>query len=145
MTAALEERLQRLAAWADRFADGSFMPGTWVASTTRPDGVIQMGWYDLSDMGQSYVSEMYELGWVYAFDWSAWLGTAEGQRLSSGPGPIDSASSDDLARLLKAIIRGERFGDSQIEGAFRSGMLLAIARRAGELSDSLSGRQGGRR
>jgi len=133
MTAPNEERLRRLAAWADRFADESFTPGVWVESTTGPDGVIQLGWFDLSDAGQSFVSEMYELGWVYAFDWMAWLRSPEGKRLSSGPEPIGSASSDDLAKLITAIIRGERFGDGQIEGAFRSGILLAIARRADAL------------
>lgn len=143
MTAPLEARLQRLAAWADRIADESFTLGAWVASTTRPDGVIQMGWYDLSDMGQAFVSEMYELGWVYAFDWRAWLETPDGRRLSSGPAPIASASADDLQRLITAILRSERFGDGQIEGAFESGILLAIALRARVLSEDLSARQNG--
>lgn len=136
MTATLDERLRRLAAWADRLADPGFSFGAWVEPTRGDHGVIQVGWYDISDRGQQFVSEMYELGWVYSFDWMTWLETPAGRRLSSGPEHILSATADDLARLLTAIMRGERFGDGNIEGAFHSGILLAIARRARELVES---------
>ena len=102
-------------------------------STKGADGVIQLGWFDLSAAGQAFLHEMYELGWVHAFDWPTWMGTEEGRRLSSDPGAIASASADDLGRLLTAILRGERFSDGQIEGAFKSGILPAIARRAAAL------------
>lgn len=134
MTVPVERRLQRLAAWADRFADPSFAFGQWVPPTTGDDGVIQIGWYDVSDAGQAFVSEMYEFGWVYDFDWMGWLGTEDGRRLSSGPEPIAAASAEDLAKLLTAIIRGERFSDGELEGAYQSGILLAISRRAGTLA-----------
>ncbi|HEY6056870.1 MAG TPA: DUF6508 domain-containing protein [Candidatus Limnocylindrales bacterium] len=134
MTLALGERMRRLAAWADRFADPGFTFGQWVPATTGDNGVITLGWYDISDVGQRFVSEMYELGWVFDFDWMTWLGTPEGRHLASGPEFIASASADDLARLLTAIIRGERFGDGEIEGAYNSGILPAIARRARELA-----------
>ncbi len=133
MTAPLPERLQPFAAWAVRFADPSFNLGAWVPSRTRADGVIQVGWYEMGEAGQQFVSEMYELGWVYDFDWMKWLGTPQGQQLTRGPEPIATASAADLAKVLTAIIRSERFGDGQLEGAFESGILVAIARRAREL------------
>jgi hypothetical protein len=129
----IEERLRRLSAWADPLADPGFTFGEWVAPTTGADGVIQVGWFDISDAGQQFVSEMYELGWVYAFDWMKWLGTSDGRLLSSGPDAVASASAADLAKLLTAIIRGERFSDGELEGAFESGILTAIARRARQL------------
>jgi hypothetical protein len=101
--------------------------------TYGDDGVIHVGWYEISAEGQEFVSEMYELGWVYDFDWMTWLGTPQGQRLSAGPQPIAAANADDLAKLLTAIVRSKRFGDGQLEGAWKSGLLAAIARRAGEL------------
>ena len=125
-----EDRLRRLAAWADRFADPSFSVGEWVPSTTGADGVIHLGWFERSEAAQEFVSEMYRLGWVYSFDWMAWLQTPEGHRLSSGPDPVATATTEDLARLLTAIIRGDRFSEGQLDGAFRSGILQAIARRA---------------
>jgi len=131
--AALGERLRRLGAWADRFADPAFSFGEWVPARTGEDGVIAVPWFDISEAGQQFVSEMYELGWVYDFDWMTWLGTPEAQELSRDPEPIAAANADDLGKLLTAIIRGERFGDGQLEGAFHSGILLAIARRAQEL------------
>jgi hypothetical protein len=101
--------------------------------TYGDDGVIHVGWYEISAEGQEFVSEMYELGWVYDFDWMTWLGTAEAQALSATPEKVAAADADDLAKLLTAIVRSERFGDGQLEGALTSGLLLAIARRAGEL------------
>ena len=130
----LTERLQRLAAWTDRLADPAFSFGRWIPSWRSEDGVIHMPWFERSDAGQAFVSEMYELGWVHEFDWMAWLGTPHGARLASGPEEIASATADDLANLITAIVRGERFSDGEIEGAFHSGILLAIARRAGELA-----------
>lgn len=93
-----------------------------------------MGWFDLSDACQAFVSEIYELGFVHDFDWMQWLATPDGQKLASRPEAVATASADDLRKLLTAILRGERFGDGQIEGAFESGLLLAIARRAKALS-----------
>lgn len=83
MTVRLDEGLRRMGAWADPFADPGFSFGAWVAPTTGDDGVIQVGWFDISDAGQQFVSEMYELGWVYDFDWMNWLGTSDGRRLSA--------------------------------------------------------------
>jgi hypothetical protein len=128
------DALRRLSAWADRFADPAFSFGSWNPSRTGDDGVIMLGWFEMSDLGQAFVSEMYELGWVHNFDWNGWLATPEGQGLARDPEAVAAASADDLGRLLTAIIRSERFGDGQIEGAFDSGLLLAIARRAKELA-----------
>ena len=59
--------------------------------------------------------------------------TPEAQRLIRDPGEIAHASRDDLVYLMTAIIRGERFSDGEIAGAYERGTLLALARRAGEL------------
>ena len=95
-----------------------------------------MGSYEIGDEGQEFVSEMYELSWVDDFDWMTWLGTPEGQRLSAAPDAIVGADPEELGRLLTAILRSERFGDGQLEGALKSGLLVAIARRAAELATS---------
>jgi hypothetical protein len=120
-------------------ADPAFSTGTWTPSRTDDAGVIHLGWFDLSDACQAFVSEMYELGFVHAFDWRQWLAAPEGRDLARRPEAVATAGADDLARLLTAIIRSERFGDGQIEGAFESGLLLAIARRAEGLSRANNG------
>lgn len=134
MTVPLRERLERLAAWADRFADPAFSLGAWVEPREPEDGMTQIGWFEMSEAGREFVAEMYEVGWVSDFDWMAWLGTAEGKRLSSGPDAVGAASAEGLGTLLTAILRSERFGDGQIVAAHESGLLLAIARRAGQLA-----------
>ena len=133
------EALRRLGAWADRFAEPTFSAGTWTPSRTDDDGVIHLGWFDLSGAGQAFVSEMYALGFVHDFDWMQWLATPDGRNLAGHPEAVATASADDLGRLLTAIIRSERFGDGQIEGALESGLLLAIARRAQELAVASTG------
>jgi hypothetical protein len=81
---------------------------------------------------------MYELGFVHDFDWMQWLATPDGQDLAARPAAVATASADELGKVLTAIIRSERFGDGQIEGALESGMLLAIARRAEALTGAIN-------
>jgi hypothetical protein len=54
--------------------------------------VIHLGWFDLSDTCQAFVSEMYELGWVYTFDWQQWLATPEGQDLAGRPDAVAASA-----------------------------------------------------
>jgi hypothetical protein len=59
-----------------------------------------------------------------------WLRTGEGRALRDRPEALDTASPDDLARLLTAIVRSDRFVEGSMVGAFESGLLASIARRA---------------
>lgn len=128
------DRLLRLARWGDELARPDFSFGEWVPAWTDEAGVIHLGWYEQNEVARHFVSEMYQLEFVHVFDWMTWLGTPDGERFRSGPEAVATADAEDLARLLTAIIRGERFSDGQLEGAHESGILLAIARRAGELA-----------
>ena len=75
---------------------------------------------------------------VMGFDRMAWLRTPEGSALQSA-GAIERASSTDLARLVTAIVRGDRFVEGNIVGAFESGVLAAISRRAALLEEGRAG------
>ena len=69
----------------------------------------------------------------------AWLQTSDGVALSATPGAIDAiagASSADLARLVTAIRRGDRFMEGNIAGAIESGIVAAISRRAAVLLEA---------
>jgi hypothetical protein len=73
-------------------------------------------------------------GWVtMGFDWGTWLKTEDGQALRDRPEALSAASADDLAKLLTAIVRSDRFVEGSIAGAFESGLLARIARRASAL------------
>ncbi len=128
------DRLIRLAQWGDELARPGFSLGEWVPARTDEAGVIHVGWYELNDVAKRFVRDMYQLGFVHEFDWMTWLGTPEGAQFLTGPEAVATAGADDLARLLTAIIRGERFADGELAGAYESGILLAIARRAGVLA-----------
>lgn len=129
-----QERLRGLARWADELVRPDFAMGAWEASRETEPGVWTMPYYELGEEGTRFIRDIGRLGWVYPFDWMQWLQTPDGRRLSGSPDAVATASVADLAKLLTSIIRSERFGDGNIEGAFESGMLLAIVRRAGVLA-----------
>jgi hypothetical protein len=126
----LIERLAGLARWLSRFEDPAFTTGDWHASTTEQAGVIHMPWYEYGTEIRQFTAEMAALGWVHPFDWMAWAATPAGRRLLQGPASVASADAEDLSRLLTTIVRGDRFSEGEIAGAFEAGMLTAIARRA---------------
>ena len=65
---------------------------------------------------------------VMGFDWMTWLQTPHGVALSFAPAAIAGASSTDLARLVTAIVRGDRFVEGNLAGA------IAVRRRHSHLS-----------
>lgn len=70
---------------------------------------------------------------IDGFDWRTWLAGPAGARLRDDRAALAEATPEDLARLLTAIVRSDRFVEGSIAGAFESGLLTAIARRAARL------------
>jgi len=103
--------------------------GSWTPSRTREDGVIVMGHFTPSDEADAFLRDLGRVGLVRPFDWTAWLATPRGEELRQ-PAALATASPEELANLLTAIVRSERFSEGSLEGALESGLLLAIARRA---------------
>jgi len=62
---------------------------------------------------------------VYPFDWTAWDGW---RNYPDGPS-LAAAPVADAVRMVTRTVRGERFFDGAIEGALRSGTLVAATRR----------------
>jgi hypothetical protein len=134
-----QAQLRCLAAWLPVLEAPDFSPGHWEGGQTDAQGVIHMPWFEYDERiaawpgacdGESLI--------VMGFDWMKWMQTPEGQALSSGPaaiGAIAAASSADLARLVTAIRRGDRFVEGNLAGAIESGIVAAICRRAAALID----------
>ena len=97
--------------------------------------MISMPYFEYSEAVLAFIREMYELEWVHSLDWMAWAGTAEGQRLSSAPEAIATASEADLAKVLTTILRSDRFNEGALASAIEGGFVVAVARRAGVLAD----------
>ena len=101
--------------------------GHWFRPPPK-DGVLSMGWYELGPAGEAFRAAA--AGWILpGFDWRAWLETEEGSGLPK-PEAVAAATPEQLAMLLTAIVRSDRFVEGSIAGAFESGLLAAICRRA---------------
>ena len=97
-----------------------------------PPGTL--GYFVLGPAGEAFQGAVGRGGWVIAgFDWRTWLETPEGTAMRERPEAVADASIEQLARLLTAIVRSDRFVEGSIEGAFESGLLARIARRAAAL------------
>lgn len=131
------ERLRGLAAWADELARPDLVLGRWHPSWTDDRGVMHLGWYELTEAGLRFTSDAGRLGFIRPFPWMEWLETPRGRELAGSPDAVASATTEEVANLLTAIIRSERFSDGSIAGAHEKGLLLACARRAAVLAEAL--------
>ncbi len=64
-------------------------------------------------------------GLVVPYPWPKWSGI---ERHRGGAG-MDTAPVEDAVRMTTAVLRSERFGDGNIEGALQNGTLQAAVRR----------------
>ena len=127
----MDDGLRRLAAHLPTLESPEFSFGEWVPSWTDAAGHTHMPWYRFSPAAEAFLQDAGAL--VEPFDWPAWLATTDGQRLRD-PAAVATASVEDLRRLLTAVLRSDRFTEGSIAGAWESGLLLAIVRRARELA-----------
>ena len=132
----LIRRLRRLARYRPAL-EGRMDFGLWAGGERLADGSIQMPWFAFSDEAQAFIQSLYEAEWVQPFDWMAWLSTPEGRRLMSDRSEVEAASTEQLTRLVTALVRQDRFAEGALAAAYESGMLAAIARRAEELAADL--------
>jgi uncharacterized protein DUF6508 len=97
------------------------------------DGVHGLPFFRFGPAAEAFRAAVARGGWIVVFDWMAWLETDEGRALRDRPDALAAAAPDQLARLLTAIVRSDRFVEGSIAGAFESGLLARIARRAASL------------
>ena len=110
--------------------------GHWGGSETQPDGSITMPYYVFSAQAQELIAA---LPVTPSFSWPEWIKTPEAQMLLADHARIAEASADQLVKLTTAIVRSDRFTEGSIVGAFESGLLTAIVRRAQVLAKPVDG------
>jgi hypothetical protein len=104
------------------------------------DGIGSLGWFEFGPTAEVWRAAVGAGDWIVGgFDWRTWLAGDDGRSLRDDPGAIATATPDQLAWLLTAIIRSDRFTEGSIAGAFESGLLAAISRRALALLDNGAG------
>jgi hypothetical protein len=133
--AAQAQALEALAAFAPVFADPDTVFGSWVTVQPADGEASRLPFVELTDLAARFLRTCAEHGWVRAdTDWAAWSATPEAARLRDDPGALGGASSDDLADLLTALVRGDLFDDGRLLWAFESGLLRRITERAAVLA-----------
>lgn len=126
----LRARLRGMACFVPVFTKPGFQFGTWDHPEPRTSGIHVLPFCCLSDAGQEFYKAVYRLGWVTQFQWSEWMQTPEGRELTGSPSRIAEATPDQLAKVITAYVRGDRFTEGLLCSAFESGLLTAIVRRA---------------
>ena len=133
MDASARDRLRAIGTFVDELENPAFVAGTWHRSErTREDpNVWTMPWFELSPRALAFVTALG--GLVTVFDWPAWAQTPEAQALHDDRGVLAAATLEDLTKLVTAVLREDRFVEGALGASFESGLMAAIARRAGAL------------
>jgi hypothetical protein len=120
----LHERLRGLASFLPAFESAAFEFGRWRKSESSDDSVLTLPFFVLSETADAFVKTAYELGWVEpSFDWGTWMDTEEAQSLRDRPTSLAGATAEQLAHLLTAIIRQDRFEEGSLQASHQSGLL----------------------
>lgn len=135
LTPDVRERLRAIGAFRAELETPGFDAGRWHPSEPMIDDpdVRTMPWFELSDRGAAFVAALAGI-MISGFDWPSWMGTPEGQALSSDHAVVAAADPTQLSKLATAVIRSDRFNEGAIANCFDSGLMAAIARRAEALA-----------
>lgn len=134
-------QLRSLAACEGRLRAPGFTPGRWHDLERRSDGALHMPWFEHSPDMRALVAAMVAAIPELDRDWMSWAATSRGRQLLEDPGLVYGASPVELASLVTACVRGDRFTEGSLAEAVERGTLAAIFSRADELARSLE--QGG--
>jgi hypothetical protein len=123
-------RLARLARWLPELEKPGFDFGRWAGGDRTANGAIQMPYFDFSARALELLRDMP----VEVLDWGTWLQTDEAKSLLADHALIGSATAEQIVKLSTALVRGDRFSEGTLAWAFKSGLLVALVRRAGVLA-----------
>ena len=103
-------------------------------------GVWSMPYADYGAVASKFMDAAYKHGWVMMdFDWPVWSQSEEAYALRDDEAKLAAATPEQLWRLLTVVIRQERFAEGAVLGAFESGLILGIVRRAAALLAAAKG------
>jgi hypothetical protein len=130
--------LAALAAFLPRLESPDFSPGGFSEMRKEADGTLILPYWIPSETASDFIRMAYDTGWVWPdFDWVKWARTEEATRLHENEGAMASATEEQLAKLLTALIRQDRFVEGAMNAAFQSGLILHLVKRAAALNTRL--------
>ncbi|PWR19993.1 DUF6508 domain-containing protein [Zavarzinia compransoris] len=130
--------LRALADFLPAFRQPEFKAGEWKGGNETKPGVIQIPYVSYAPVVGAFCRAVYEHGWIKVFDWMTWTQSDEARSLRDDEAVIGNATPEQLAHLLTACIRQDRFAEGALMGAFESGLILRIVERAAVLAEAAS-------
>lgn len=120
------DRLRGIVAFLPCFEAPGFEFGHW---ESRQHSVNSFLHY--SDAAEKFIRAAYRLAWIVpGFNWNEWMDTVESKALREDAAVLARATPEQLAKLLTAYVRGDRFCEGALLQAFESGLLVRVLRRA---------------
>jgi len=127
------EQIRALADFWPVFGDPNFVYEVQ-DEAKEETGVITMPSSSLSLEAKAFNKMIYQEGWILdGFDWPEWAQSDEFKDIFSKPEALAEASAYQLAMLLTALARKERFCEGTMSSACSDGLLARITHRAGVL------------
>ena len=128
-----KDQIRALADFWPVFANPKFVYETQ-DEAKEEKGVITMPSSSLSPEAKAFNKMIYQEGWILdGFEWPEWAQTDEFKDLFSKPESLAKTSADQLAKLLTALTRKERFCEGTMASACSDGLLARITQRASVL------------
>lgn len=126
--------LAALAQFLPKLKQSNVKAGEWSEPCKSESGIFVMPHVNFGDVASGFVDAAYKHGWVLRdFDWVTWKDTKAARALWEDAATVAGASPRELAQMLTVVIRQDRFVEGALLGAFESGLMLRIVRRASEL------------
>jgi len=127
------KQLQSLADFWSVFANPKFVYETQ-DEVKEEKGVNTMPSSSLSPEAKAFNKMIYQEGWILdGFDWPEWTKTDEFKDLFTKAESLAKAPAHQLAKLLTALARKERFCEGTMASACADGLLARITQRASVL------------
>jgi hypothetical protein len=127
------KQIRALADFWSVFANPKFVYETQDKVKEKKE-VVTMPSNSLSPEAKAFNKMIYQEGWILdGFDWPEWAQTDEFKDLFSKPEVLAKACAHQLAKLLTALARKERFCEGTMASACSDGLLAGITQRAGML------------
>lgn len=115
--------LEALAAFLPVFESPDFVFGHWEQPPPDEDGTMHFPYFVLNPDAERFMGTVGFHGWVLrGFDWIAWNATDEGIALRTAEG-LSNATPQQLAQLLTALVRQDRFVEGALGQAYDEGLL----------------------
>ena len=102
--------LVALGRYLEALESPEFSAGKWAGGQETSPAVMHMHYVSYSDWTHAFLEFVYDDGWIMQdFDWPKWIATKEARTLGAGGEAVAKATRRQLAKILTAIVRQDRF------------------------------------